>query len=155
MKEIQPVGDEVIRLALDKTAPTYECFRSGCECGRGAESIAAMQETLDKCGIDQESARAYAHGVLCLIVGLRDVEHSLPKNLTQMVTLMVTEALLRAGDITEAQIEEACKRLRERRASGGFLQTRLRQVAGDFGDLHSYPAARDLITNECRRACGW
>lgn len=143
MKEIQPISDEVIRLALDKTAPTYECLRSGCECGRGAESIAAMQETLDKCGIDQESARAYAHGVLCSMVGLRDVEPSLPKNMTQMITLMVTEALVRAGDITEAQIEEACNRLRERRASGGFIQKRLRQIGGDFGsDLAFVPGGK-------------
>lgn len=134
-QHVQAVDPEIIRLALEETAPIYECKRTSCPCGNGVEVLASITQVLNECVIDQQTARAYAHGVLCSLLALVPVEPPIPSRITAFMGLLVTESLRLAADITDAQIEAACQRFRERKAPGAVIGDALQNLKEQFGQI--------------------
>lgn len=112
----QPIDERLIAASLDLTATFYECNRRDCRCGRGKEAIGDAVGALDDGGIDATTARAFAHGIAAAqaIHVSADPEAGTNNGVVEALALLLLEALRRAGDVTDAQINEACDQYRSR-----------------------------------------
>lgn len=143
MLDIPPFEPEIIEIYIRDSAPTYHCQRTDCSCGVGKRVLKQIEQILDEDNInDPSSARAFAHGVRHCFVIIDDVKITARKKADRCLSLLVIEALRRAGDVHDDQIEAACQKVAIKFELAAAMGINLEKAADTFGDLPYTPGNR-------------
>lgn len=134
-QEIAPIAPDVIQACIDDAAPMYLCKESNCSC-YPHRIFDGIQELLnDRNIVDRSAARAFALGVLSAYPILNAIQPASRKKADTFLSLWVVEALRRAGDVTDEQIEQACQKIEQRRKSDQAINASLQAIVNEFGQI--------------------
>jgi hypothetical protein len=147
--ETMPIDPNIIYACLANAASVYTCQTSNCECGRGAETLSRINLLLDEAGVNAANGRAFAHGVCAVTAIYAPAAAHISIAEGKNAAVLVVEALRRAGDITDFDIETVCDRFRNRlKESGAIIRAAtakaLQVVKQTFGRFPVTPGSQRL-----------